>query len=202
MHPHARLVTENYEARRHSIPESKLKDVAQNLNLIREGGPIHNPEYSLALLSWSFNQLQTALHERTGTTLPPLPIPESKNPCFRCHQGIELQSAVWESSTFSHSVHVLNQKIDCQTCHRSHEQRSLNEILKPGVNCTACHHRTDSGKTCVDCHEQGPKETLILADGRKFPHPSHVDPDLELNCRNCHGNSGKPIRTKICSDCH
>ena len=173
-----------------------LRDALANLRLVQRGGAIHNPEYALALLGWTYNTLRTQI----GNGLPPWPEIPYETTCRSCHLNIPFRTASFRDYRFSHTRHVSVKGIRCDTCHRPHEEKPRGELLRPDLACASCHHKPSVQKSCPDCHGQGP-ELLTLRDGREFPHAYHVGEDVELACLDCHAPSGR-VSFSICEDCH
>jgi len=183
-----------------------LYDAWTNIELIERGNGTHNVDYSLKLIDASHDLINQAL-ERSGfrhlpKRWPSLPF-ESR--CFKCHQGIEKQAGRFFRFGFSHQPH-LESGLDCETCHRPHEERSPKEVVRFGrEGCADCHHASGqrSSSYCVRCHSDVLAKKVLYKD-KQFDHSMHVK-DLGLTCTDCHQEAGKITRSphlKRCSNCH
>ncbi|MCP4203195.1 MAG: hypothetical protein GY769_14830 [bacterium] len=183
-----------------------LADARHNLELVERGSGIHNVKYSLALLQAVHRQQNEArgLIGRSELS-PPWPAPPYETPCMECHAGAETRTRnVWGKS-FSHTRHVMRQGLDCETCHRSHDERESTGEQHLRLNqsdCMSCHHGDDA-RDCMSCHSAVRDRTFAVEFG-DFSHAAHVD-DMEIGCSDCHGTapriSAKADRT-LCADCH
>lgn len=179
-----------------------LQDVKANLEFVRQANGIHNPDYALALLAWSYRQIQETVQGRPVRLPAWVQVPYTSS-CMNCHQGIELQTASYRGYTFSHAKHITVQALTCETCHRPHEVREPAEVLRPGLACSPCHHAPEVRRACQDCHGLGPSGDLRLADRRTFPHRLHASPeDLDLACGTCHAAGRLRPDPKVCQECH
>jgi hypothetical protein len=181
-----------------------LADARFNLELVVKGRGVHNVRYAYALLAKAHEQTNTA---RTARGLAALPLPwreaPRESPCLRCHQGIEAQGGSIFGRGFRHQLHLGRARLECQSCHRPHEERKQGEIVRfDAAGCEACHHRNERAD-CLGCH-RGIREHTVQSPLGAFPHASHLD-DLGLECAGCHDLApGKPVRLKqdTCAGCH
>lgn len=183
-----------------------LADAKHNLELVERGSGIHNVKYSLALLQAVHRQQNEArgLVGR-GEVSPPWPVPPYETPCMECHAGAESRTrSVWGKS-FSHTRHVMRQSLDCETCHRSHDERESTgeqHLRLTRADCQRCHHG-DTARDCASCHSTVRERTFAVEFG-DFSHVAHID-DMEIACTDCHGPapriSARADRT-LCADCH
>ncbi len=131
----------------------------------------------------------------------------------------------WESDLiFSHTKHVLENELDCETCHAgvSDSEAGTDDLLPKEETCIACHEKTD--ESCVMCHTN-PKNPIIMPRvtdySQKFSHKKHIDSGADCNfchadiikktkvakpdlpdmdaCMTCHET---PAETKECYICH
>lgn len=171
--------------------------IVGNLRLIKQGNGIHNVGYSLALLQWSYEKI------RASRVIPLAPWPEDasmQSGCSLCHVGIVSQTGRFKNLVFRHGPHLKQSKGDCRVCHRSHDEKPRGEVLRPDRNCVNCHHTRSLRSNCQRCHLQIP-ETLKVA-GKRFPHAYHVGEDVELECTDCHTESGWKAPVDVCAECH
>jgi nitrate/TMAO reductase-like tetraheme cytochrome c subunit len=181
-----------------------LADARFNMDLVKEGRGVHNVDYAFALLKRSHEDMNAA---RTERGLSELRLPWKDAPfdsaCLRCHQGIETQSGSIFGRRFAHEPHLVRAELECESCHRSHEERGEEEVIRFGsAGCESCHHR-DEAADCMSCHE-GIRHRTVESPLGDFPHALHVD-DMELECEGCHDLSpGKAVKLieETCTACH
>ena len=181
-----------------------LADARFNLNLVAEGRGVHNVEYAQALLSRSHRDMNVARSERG---LPPLSPPwgeiAQESDCLGCHFGIETSRGSIFGRPFQHARHVVDAGLECSSCHRPHEERREDEVVRFGAaGCESCHHR-EVAADCLACHG-GIRERTVESPLGDFPHILHLD-ELELECADCHELSGdEPVRLieETCVNCH
>jgi nitrate/TMAO reductase-like tetraheme cytochrome c subunit len=181
-----------------------LADARFNLDLVVRGHGVHNVQYAYALLRRSHEDLNAARKERG---LAPLPLPWTdapyESPCLSCHQGIESQQGKIFSRDYRHEPHVLRAKLNCVACHRPHEERPKDEIVRFGpAGCESCHH-ADAAADCAKCHAAIRQRTIKVSRG-DFSHAFHLD-EAGAKCADCHDlTPGQPVRLKeeACAACH
>jgi nitrate/TMAO reductase-like tetraheme cytochrome c subunit len=171
-------------------------DIRANVRFIREARGIHNPPYALALLEWSWNRMKAAMGDR----LPDWVKVPYETRCTSCHLGIADQEGSFGNYSFSHTLHVYREEVECGVCHRTHEEKVKGEILRPGADCVTCHHSEKIKRGCSSCHRRVPEEITLKGRGT-FPHAFHFSEDVGLECKSCHVNGAK-VSFSICSDCH
>ncbi len=180
---------------------TRLRDIEFNVAFVRRGRGMHNPTYALALLRWSYAQIQQIL-QSAGRPVPAewRPIPY-QSPCLHCHIGIEWQETEFRGRTFRHAPHVLDAELTCTTCHGTHpDSGHVKTTVRSDTDCDTCHHRTTT-RPCATCHGTGPRE-IRTAGGRMFPHALHAGPELAFACDECHMTGGERPDPAICTDCH
>jgi hypothetical protein len=139
--------------------------------------------------------------------LAPLQIPWTEvpfeSPCLTCHQGVESQRGTIFARRFDHAPHLQRARLECASCHRSHEERAAGEVVHfDAGGCDACHHR-EGGRDCLDCHE-GVRERTFETEIGAFDHTLHMD-EMGQTCTDCHELApGGPARlqTDTCTGCH
>jgi nitrate/TMAO reductase-like tetraheme cytochrome c subunit len=187
-----------------AAPSRALADARYNLNLVSRGHGIHNVEYSYALLRRSHEDMNVA---RLARGLPPLPLPWTEVPlestCLRCHQGVEAQRGTISGRGFSHQPHLLKAKIDCLSCHRTHEERARGEVVRFGPSgCDSCHHREPRAE-CLSCHA-GVRGRKVQSFRGEFDHAFHLD-DAGQTCADCHelaADGAARLKKETCTACH
>lgn len=182
-----------------------LTDARFNLGLVERGHGVHNVDYSYALLQRSHDDMNTARGERG---LRPLDTPWTKipyrSPCLSCHRGVEEQKGSIFGRRFDHKPHVQRAALQCDNCHRAHDEREKQEIVSfDAAGCNSCHHREPEAG-CGACHEApGPVDTIRTSRG-DFDHSFHVE-GFELDCSDCHapGEGGAlELLDLTCTGCH
>ncbi|HSP05784.1 MAG TPA: cytochrome c3 family protein, partial [Acidobacteriota bacterium] len=191
-------------------PQSLL-DAQDNLRLIHRAVPVHNVDYSLALLDKSVELMNAALKERgkAAITAPWRTFPYN-SPCLSCHQGIENQTGTFRGKPFVHFAHVIKNELDCETCHVPHEIPPKKFPIAEDVDCASCHHDATFEAKCKTCHAEDIAKTVTVRGqvldrkGLGFVHEMHLEA-TEKKCVDCHFSQGKFVRTPpaaLCSDCH
>ncbi len=190
-----------------SSSDPSLQDAVHNINLVESGHGIHNVPYSLVLLDGAADAVNAALKAKG------LPVRESKRaeyqktPCYGCHQGVELQEGTFGGSAFSHQRHLVKAGLTCGTCHRPHEERPRNEIVRFGAQgCIGCHHKLEGADAtaCRRCHEPAALPPELDYKGRTFVHKFHLE-DAGLTCTDCHtlkSDGSVTLNAEACSNCH
>jgi nitrate/TMAO reductase-like tetraheme cytochrome c subunit len=186
-------------------PQS-LDDALSNVRLVERGVGIHNPTYSLAILEAAHRQINEARQELSLESLakpwPDLPYDSS---CTECHLGQELASGTAFGRLFSHETHTMGAGLECESCHRSHEERErtgLGDLRFDSSGCQACHHQDPSAE-CLSCHG-GVMSTVYSVELGEFDHSAHVE-DMEIACGECHTGPGGSVGVadlEYCSNCH
>lgn len=181
-----------------------LEDARFNLDLVREGGGVHNVDYAFALLARAHEDLNAA---RTAGRLEPLPKPwreiPYQSPCLTCHQGIDTQRGTIFGRTFSHERHVIGSKLDCAACHRPHAERAAHEVVMfDAAGCESCHHK-EPLEDCISCHG-GIRNRNFTTPRGEFSHTLHLD-EAGQTCMDCHEvkkNAPVTLKEEHCADCH
>ena len=183
----------------------QIADVQANLRLVEHGHGVHNIDYALDILQSNHIMLnaalQTAGHQPLPATLPPVPY---ESDCLRCHQGIEIRTGTFQGHAFAHRPHIVGQALDCQQCHRPHEERSPDEVVHlPAGGCISCHHASEQSPedNCARCHS-AITDALVDYQGDEFSHAYHVE-DEGMECMDCHTLQKSPgLDLDFCVDCH
>ncbi len=180
-------------------------DAGANLGLLEHGHGIHNVGYAQAILDKIHEQMNET---RSAAGLRPLDrqwpaVAPASLPCMRCHLGIEDQSGRFAGVSFSHARHLQQAGLDCLRCHKPHDQREPDEVVRFGrQGCASCHHQEQEAE-CLTCHRDV-RGREIEIDLGSFSHAFHLD-DVELGCAECHRQEASgdfAIQRDTCADCH
>jgi nitrate/TMAO reductase-like tetraheme cytochrome c subunit len=186
--------------------EQQMPGARTNVELVERGGGLHNVPYSLALLGAAHREINDARRSH-GLDAYSIPWPEApyESPCLECHTGVESQTVRFAGRRFPHERHVVDEALECQSCHRPHEQRErggAEHLLITAADCATCHHG-DTSAPCLSCHAEIETRTWPTENGN-FAHVVHVS-DMELECELCHGSAPVfqlPADRETCEDCH
>ena len=184
---------------------AQLKDAEANLLLVARGQGVHNVDYALDILKANHALLNAALAAAGRETLPPSrgSIPYESD-CLRCHQGIETRTGLFQGRSFAHQPHVVQIGLDCDGCHRPHEEREAGEVTSMTLaDCAPCHHvpKLEPEADCARCHRES-MQAVIDYQGEEFEHEIHVVEE-ELECMDCHTLLNRPgLDLDACVDCH
>lgn len=181
-----------------------------NYNLVKNGRPAHNVEYSVKLLRETVALLEDVSKSikqpvDIKSQLPPVLTNESAYCTEFCHNRIGVPETLYFDEMrhdFPHSLHAVDMGIECTTCHSpaKHKQRT---ITKDG--CMQCHHQGgDAPLPCERCHVaqahlfKGSQNLLGLK-----PSPGEMS---DMACTDCHDltkkDAGLVDLKKKCVDCH
>ena len=120
------------------------------------------------------------------------------------HRGVEAQKGSIFGRRFDHEPHVQGAGLQCNNCHRSHDEREKSEIVSfDSTGCRSCHHQEPEAG-CTACHASpGPANALRTSRG-DFDHSFHVE-GFELDCSDCHAageGGGLELLELTCTGCH
>jgi nitrate/TMAO reductase-like tetraheme cytochrome c subunit len=193
-------------------PPQAWQDARHNFLLVSQGKGVHNVNFAFALLDQAWEQMNEA---RRARSLAPLPRPwrfvgASSGRCLLCHSGVEAQRGPWEGKAFDHGPHLLQAKLECAACHRTHEERRApgeagsGEVVRFGpAGCIPCHHQQTAaaGGACLQCHPDVSARTVRSFRG-DFSHKAHLE--MELQCGDCHNPKAGQLRPTraACAQCH
>ncbi len=187
-------------------PPQAWQDARHDFLLVSRGRAVHNITYAYALLDEAHERMNEA---RRAKGLAPLASPwrragASSGRCLLCHTGVEAQRGAWQGKAFDHGPHLLEAKLECAACHRTHEQRGPGEVVRFGpAGCVPCHHRKAAvaGGSCLQCHADVKTRTVRSFRG-DFSHEAHLA--MELECKTCHDPAGGRLRPTqaACAQCH
>ena len=182
---------------------AQLSDARFNLGLVSRGHGVHNPTYAYALLRKAHTDMNAARRGRGLAALPtPWRDPPYASPCFACHEGIEGQRGEIFGKAFPHERHVVEGKLQCSVCHRTHEEKPKGEIVRFDASaCASCHHKPPV-RDCAQCHA-GVREHTVKSFRGDFDHAMHID-DAEKTCVDCHdlAAAAPGIKKELCVECH
>jgi hypothetical protein len=181
-----------------------LEEAAFNIDIVERGKGVHNVEYSQELLSASYDKLIEALVVMDSSYRPQRflsPIKEIPTLCFNCHTGIEEINTQIFGLDFPHKSHLLEQRIQCDTCHSN--VRKHGEFVATKQSCAVCHHR-DIKKDCTSCHHL---QSTFYQGGELngLEVTKDIMAEAEVECLECHlGPQDTVARAhkNKCVDCH
>ncbi len=181
-----------------------LEEATFNIDIVEKGKSVHNVEYSQELLTATYNILVEALNVIGSSYKPEAFLGLAKEiptQCSNCHTGIEEINTQIFGLDFPHKKHLIEQKIQCSTCHSN--VRKHGEFVASKHGCAVCHHK-DIEKDCTFCHQL---QTTIYEGGQLNGHriPKDIMFEAEIECIGCHLDSRdqiyRPDKNK-CVDCH
>lgn len=181
-----------------------LEEAMFNIDIVERGKSVHNVEYSQELLTASYNSVVEALSV-IGSSYKLesfLGVAEEiPTQCSTCHAGIEEINKQIFGLDFPHEKHLIEQKIQCDTCHSN--VRKHGEFIATKQGCAVCHHR-DTGKDCTVCHKI---QTTFYQGGNLNGHEISKDimSEAEADCIDCHLSPQNQIfrsDSNKCLDCH
>ena len=184
--------------------ESILEDALSNIEIVEKGKSVHNVTYSQELLMASYKKMLEALQVvESGYKPQSFQIVSSEIPtlCANCHTGIEEINKEIFGLSFPHKKHLIEQKIDCSTCHSN--VRAHGEFIATKKSCASCHHE-DTKTDCGHCHNL--QQTYYQGgdlNGQEIP--KDIMAEAEVECEDCHlGNDKKIYRSDKgkCAECH
>jgi nitrate/TMAO reductase-like tetraheme cytochrome c subunit len=181
-----------------------LEEAAFNIDIVERGKGVHNVEYSQELLSASYNKIVETL-DIIGSSYKPGPFKAVAKvvptQCFNCHAGIEEIDRQIFGLDFPHKNHLIEQKIQCSTCHSN--VRKHGEFVATKQSCALCHHK-DTNRDCTGCHHL--QKTFYEGDELNGVNiPKDIMFEAETSCTDCHLDSENRIfrsEANKCLDCH
>jgi nitrate/TMAO reductase-like tetraheme cytochrome c subunit len=203
-----RAAADELERGRAASASQALLDARANLALVERGRGVHNVGYAFALLERTHDYLNEERARRgLPARQPPWPRSSASSACSQCHAGIESQSGEFGGARFEHGRH-LQEGLDCKACHRAHEERSKDEVVRFGPEgCDQCHHARVGAQAkvadCAPCHADVSARTLPTERG-DFAHAMHLEL-VGADCSTCHALApGKaPLASReACAACH
>jgi hypothetical protein len=184
--------------------EKKLGEAQHNIRLVEVGKAVHNVQFADKLLVGAYSLMKEALTVVGSSASLPSFVSNSEvipNECYRCHSGIQEINVKKFDMTFSHNMHILNQKIACDRCHSNANKHGETTITKDG--CNNCHHSKakDSDDACNKCHQFQNQVYSGAAFGKNTP---DIMKEGGSKCIDCHVDEGKVIKpdSKVCLKCH
>ena len=181
-----------------------LDEAAFNIDIVERGKSVHNMTYSQELLQASYNKVVEALSVIGSSYKPESFLGVAKEiptQCSNCHAGIEEINTQIFGLDFPHKKHLIEQKIQCRTCHSN--VRKHGEFVASKHGCAICHHE-DLEKDCTVCHQL---QKTFYEGGQLDGHniPKDIMFEAEVMCLDCHldpqNNIFRSDRNK-CLDCH
>ncbi len=184
--------------------ESLMEEALFNIEVVDKGKSVHNIAYSQELLFAAYNRMLEALRVIESTYKPPKIEAPAKNiptQCSNCHQGIEEINTSIFGLDFPHKKHLIEQNIQCDTCHSNLHKHG--EFIATKKGCAPCHHK-GSEKNCKSCHRI--QKTFYqggVLNGLEIP--QDIMSEAGAECTDCHLDDHNKIfrsgATK-CLDCH
>ncbi|MFB0566918.1 MAG: cytochrome c3 family protein [Candidatus Aminicenantaceae bacterium] len=181
-----------------------LNEAAFNIDIVEKGKGVHNVAYSQELLSASYKKVVEALRLINSRYKPESFLAVAKEiptQCSNCHTGIEEINREIFGLIFPHKRHLIEQKIQCNTCHSN--VRKHGEFIASKQSCAVCHHK-DTEKDCTTCH-QLQKQFYEGGNLDGYEIPKDIMSEAEAECVDCHlGPQNQIIRSQAnkCLDCH
>jgi hypothetical protein len=209
---------------RQSAAASTLARRAADLwQFVDSAGGVHNLPGADATLRSAADDALTAF--RAAGLSPPgtprLGPAVSREPCMRCHYGVESARQEVFAQLFDHGRHVIDGGIACAECH-SAEDLFLEDgrTFDPAHGatpiaagqCTQCHH-VDTPAPCATCHTPSEVAAIAyvadltvhvqrndLAHERRVPfaHDAHAS----VGCAECHAPDDPAQTPAGCTTCH
>jgi len=186
------------------IAKSLVEDALFNIEIVEKGRSVHNVTFSQALLSAAYNNMLKAIQAVDSSFKPQtFQIVHGEIPtlCANCHAGVEEFSTEIFGLNFPHKKHLIEQKIECSTCHSN--VRTHGEFIATKQSCATCHHK-DINTDCGSCHTL--QETFYRGgkmNGQEIP--KDIMAEAEVECLDCHlGDNAKIFRSdkEKCAGCH
>lgn len=184
--------------------QKMLEEAAFNIDIVDRGKSVHNVEYSQELLSASYNKVVEALRVLGSSYEPEAFLAVAKvvpTQCYNCHAGIEEINMQIFGLDFPHQRHLIEQKIQCSSCHSN--VRKHGEFIATKQGCAVCHHK-DVKKDCTVCHQL---QKTFYEGGQLNGHniPKDIMFEAEAECIDCHlGPQNQIFRSdkNKCLNCH
>lgn len=118
--------------------KSLLDEAAFNIDIVERGKSVHNMTYSLELLRASYDNLVEALRLISSSYKPEIFLASAKEvptQCSNCHAGIEEINTQIFGLDFFHKKHLIEQKIQCSTCHSNVRKHGEFVASKKELRC-------------------------------------------------------------------
>jgi hypothetical protein len=190
-------VSANKQRYRGLSADSVIADAEYNLDMLKNGHPIHNTNYSDRIL-FAINR---SLDRLEGKATRPLSMPDTTSArCLRCHFGQDEATVPHGNQLFPHRNHVHGQNFGCTHCHI--EEKPNHGKLRQDVDCNGCHHHS-AAVSCDPCHttQKALRQAVGIFNG--------FEPDVmfqaDLTCRDCHEVNGTQVnrpKPEACAACH
>ncbi|MFA6455940.1 MAG: cytochrome c3 family protein [Bacteroidota bacterium] len=128
---------------------------------------------------------------------------EVNEKCGFCHTDennpVALPNPVREIQ-FDHQKHVVDQKVECVTCHQGMEKTDYAEAtnLPAMTTCTTCHNGAKAPNQCEACHTNlsGLRPASHMVANFKREHSRVMNGrTFDANCQSCHTEAS-------CMECH
>jgi hypothetical protein len=186
--------------------KSLLQDALFNIEIVDKGKSVHNVTFSQRLLKAAYDQMLGALQVIDSRYKPQtfqIVAGEIPTLCANCHAGVEEFSTEIFGMNFPHKKHLIEQKIECSSCHSN--VRTHGEFIATKKSCASCHHKdTHTDLDCAGCHQL----QLTLYQGGEINGeeiPKDIMAEAEVQCLDCHlGDNKRIFRSDKgkCAECH
>ena len=186
--------------------EALLEEAFFNMEVVEKGKSVHNVTFSQELLMAAYNKMLDALRVIDSRYKPQdFQIVSGEIPtlCANCHAGIEEINKDIFGLNFPHKKHLIEQKIECSTCHSN--VREHGEFIATKQSCATCHHKdTNTNFDCGSCHKL--QHTFYQGgelNGQEIP--KDIMAEAEVECMDCHQGDDKQIYRPDkgkCAECH
>jgi hypothetical protein len=184
--------------------KSLLEDALFNIEIVDKGKSVHNVTFSQELLLAAHNKMLEAIQTVDSRYKPQaFQIVHGEIPtlCANCHAGVEEFSTEIFGLNFPHKKHLIEQKIECSTCHSN--IRKHGEFIATKQSCATCHHK-DTKIDCAHCHTL---QTTYYHGGEMNGQeiPKDIMAEAEVECLDCHLGDNKKIYRSgkgKCAECH
>ena len=186
--------------------EALLEEAFFNMEVVEKGKSVHNVTFSQELLMAAYNKMLDALQVIDSRYKPQnFQIVSGEIPtlCANCHAGIEEINKDIFGLNFPHKKHLIEQKIECSTCHSN--VREHGEFIATKQSCATCHHKdTNTNFDCGSCHKL--QHTFYQGgelNGQEIP--KDIMAEAEVECMDCHQGDDKQIYRPDkgkCVECH
>ncbi len=181
----------------------KLDEAAHNIKIVDIGKSVHNIQFADKLLIGSYGIMNEAL-TMVGSTKK---LPEFKsnsefvpNECYNCHAGIQEINTKVFGKAFSHNVHIVKQKLQCNKCHTNEIKHG--QLIITESSCNTCHHNNaKNNESCNTCHQLQSQTYNGTLNGKNQP---DIMKEGGTKCNDCHLVSSTIVKpdSKICAKCH
>lgn len=183
--------------------EEIMSQAKHNIRIVEVGKSVHNIQFADRLLTAGYKLMKKALSViGSSKSLPEFTSSEEfiPNECYSCHSGIQEISKKKFDMDFSHSQHIIKEKVACIKCHSN--SRKHGELVLDKQGCNNCHHaRGKNNDACESCHSfQASVYKGMFANRNE----ADIMKEGGVGCIDCHIKSDKVFKpeSNICLKCH